>query len=356
MSGGRGADGRKVRRILLVQLRYMGDVLLCTPALRAARRRYPGARIDFLTAAPGADALAGNPFADEILAWRPGLREAWALRRELRGRRYDLVVDFQSMPRTARLVHATRAPLRLGVRGRGLRNRLYTHLVSKEPDAVYVARQKLNVLAPLGIEPPPESELSLDLAIGPEERRRAREVWERHGLAADRPVVAVSPVSREPFKQWGAARWAEVADGIADAGARILVTSGPGEREQAEAVVRRMRHPAVWDYGPTTLRELGALYERCALWVGNDGGPKHVAAAAGTPTLTVIRWRIGSHWTDAMAAVPHAFIDAAPPQGCDLRCTKCLHRSCLDEISPDAVLAAAGALLRERATLREHSS
>jgi heptosyltransferase III len=342
-----GPGAAEPRRILLVQLRNMGDVLLCTPAVRAARRAYPDAEIDFLAAAPGVDALTGNPYLDTLLTWRPGWREHWRLWRHLRRRRYDLVADFQSTPRTARLVWVTGAPRRLGVRGRGPRNRVYTDLVPKMKGPVYTAVQKLAVLSPLGVEP--GSDLSLDTVIGPAERAWADEIWDRFGLGKGAPVIAISPVAREPFKQWGADRWAEVADEVAAAGARVLITSGPGEREHAAAVVARMQRPAVWDYGTGSLRGLAALYERCGLWLGNDGGPKHVAVAAGTPTLTVIRWQLGPCWTDLTSAVPHLFVDAAPPGGCNLRCEICAHRNCLQALPPAEVASAALEMLRSSA-------
>jgi ADP-heptose:LPS heptosyltransferase len=104
---------------------------------------------------------------------------------------------------------------------------------------------------------------------------------------AEGGIVAISPVSLHDYKQWGAANWAVVADALADEGLRILITSGPGELEQARAVADQMKHPAIWNYGSTTVRQLTALYEQCALWAGNDGGPKHLAVAAKTKTVSV---------------------------------------------------------------------
>src|SRR5690606_7346505 len=108
--------------------------------------------------------------------------------------------------------------------------------------------------------------------------------------------------------------------------------------DQVRDVAERMRHPPVWRYGPTTIEEAGALVERCVFWTGNDGGAKHIAAAVGSPTLTVIRWRIGPVWTDATAAAPQWFIDHAPPGECDQRCLHCAQSGCLAAITPDEVL------------------
>lgn len=269
-------------RILLIQLYHLGDVLLTTPAIRATRQKYPDAHIDFLTGALGGQALEGNPHLDNILVDPK--------RGDLRRARYTMVADMHSVPRTALYTFSTRARIRAGVRGRGPRNLAYTHLRERELGATYMAEQKLRVLAPLGVT---SGSLELEICHA-QAQGKAREIL----AGLPRPVVAVSPVAKHAFKQWGAERWAAVADHLAEQGASILITSGPGEAEQARAVGERMKHPALWQYGKTTVSELAALYAECALWLGNDGGPKHIAVAARTPTVTVYRKRLGRVWSD----------------------------------------------------------
>lgn len=273
------------RRILLIQLHHLGDVVLTTPAIRACRAAFPDSRIDFLAGALGAQALAGNPHLDEILV-EPALRA-------IRARAYDAVIDMHSVPRTALYTFASRAATRAGIRGRGPRNLAYTTLFEREDRAVYMARQKAQLLSALGVATA-NIDVRLEIAFGAAELQRAHEIV--GGLQA--PVVAISPVARHEFKQWGATRWAAVGDALAAAGASVIITSGPGEREQAQAVANAMTAPALWQYGSTTVRELGALYAQCVVWLGNDGGPKHIAAAAGTPTITVYRKQLGRVWSD----------------------------------------------------------
>ena len=275
-------------RILLIQLHHLGDVLLTTPAVHAARLAFPHARIDFLTDAPGAQALHANRHLDNILV-QPKLL---AVHRA----RYDAVVDMHSVPRTARVVAASRAPIRIGLRGRGPRNLAYNRLLPRETEAVYMARQKLRMLAPLNV-PTDTADLSLEIVIADADRLHAARQW--HALELiDQPVIAISPVAKHDFKQWGPANWALVADALAARGLRILITSGPGEREQAQAVANMMKTRAAWDYEPTSVQQLAAMYQRCMLWLGNDGGPKHIATAAGTPTITVYRRQLGAVWSD----------------------------------------------------------
>jgi heptosyltransferase III len=299
--------------LLLIQPRWMGDVLLCTPALRAARRALPHARIDFLTEAAGAAVLGGNEDLDGILTGPVGSRLSTI--QEVRRSRYDAVVDFRSTGSTALVTLASGARIRVGLHGRGLRNGAYTELLPKEKGPVYMARQKLAMLEPLGIEIA-GADIGLSIAIGERERQRAAEIWSACGFDDNTVVVAVSAVSRVEAKQWGSSRWAAVADHVAELGARVLLTSGPGERGEAAATAALMRSSAVWDYGDTTLRELAALYQRCRFWLGNDGGPKHIAAAAGIPTVTVFRDAIGAVWTADEPRGRHIFFEPErPPPG-----------------------------------------
>lgn len=338
-------DRSTISHLLLLQLYHLGDVALATPAIRAARQAFPSARIDFVTGVAGAEVLAGNPHLERIHRWQRGLSHGTELLRTLRAARYDAVVDLHSRPRTALMTAATRAPARIGLVGRGPRNRAYTHLLPREPGPVYMALQKVRLLEPLGIDPC-SAELRLEVFLDEDDRAFAASVWQQHALDGAEPVVAVSPVARHHFKQWGAERWAALADRLADEGARVLITNGPGERDQARAVADSMRHPAVWQYGETRVRQLAALYQRCALWIGNDGGPKHLAVAVGTPTISVVRWGLAPVWCDTRPGSQQLGFDPPPPQGCDRRCPQCTHVGCLGAVTVDQVAEAALARLR----------
>jgi ADP-heptose:LPS heptosyltransferase len=330
-------------RLLLIQSRWMGDVLLCTPAIRALRESFPHAHLTFLSEEPGADALAGNPHLDEVLVLEGGAVE---LQRQVRARAFTTVIDFRSTGTTARVTGLSGAPMRIGWRGRGPRNLAYTHLVRRDIGLEYVARQKLRLLSPLGIDWR-AADASLEIAVGAEELLAASRLWERHALDGKR-VVAVSPVSRTRHKQWGFARWAEVADAIAASGATVLLASGPGEADQLRTVAERMAHPVVVDATARSVRELAAVYRRCELWTGNDGGLKHVAAASGTPAVTVCRWQQSGAWSDLSEGSEQWALEAEPPGGCDLRCDRCAHLACLQALTVERVVEKLLAVLAER--------
>jgi len=307
-----------VRRILVIRLRRLGDTLLVTPVLRALRGAYPEAEIDVLVQPEFDAALRGNPHVHGLVAARSGARAWVEWARACRQRPYDAVLDLQASSRTTMFALGTRAPVRVGWRKRWIRDVAYTHLVDGWDDAIYFARKAMRVAEAVGA--PAVDGMQLDLAVTGADRAWAAGVVAGAKLQPGRPVVAVSVVAKAPRKQWPGPCCAALADELIERdGAQVMFTNGPGQIEQVRAIVGQMRHvPALWDYGPTTLTQLGALYERCTLWVGNDGGPKHLATAVRCPTVTVIKR--GDHlvWVDAEDPQQVALFPAAPADPQDL--------------------------------------
>jgi ADP-heptose:LPS heptosyltransferase len=345
-----------VDRILLIHLEDLGDVVLSTPAIRAARRAYPRARIDFITGKAGVAVLQNNPYLDHIIPWTRGRRHLHLLA-ALPLQRYDATVDFQCRRRSIQLSWMSGARLRVGSDRTDWRNLVYTHIVpDPETARVYVAKQKLEYLRPWGIEPtgaPEDWQTELFPSAG--DQAWADEVFERFSLDDGAPVVALSGATLKQFKQWGIENWVHVEDALADAGAKILLTHGPGERDQVRALAARTKADVIWDYGATTVLQAAALMQRCTMWVGNDGGAKHIASAVGLPTVVVNRWRISPIWSDVRPEALQLTIERTPLVSCVEFCSRCPHRSCLHEVTTDDVMRATLAMLA-RATRNLHSA
>jgi len=302
-------------RILIIRLRRVGDLLLLTPTLKAIRNARPLARIEVLAQRGFHRALAGNPLVDRLLVLDrglPGLARMIALCR--RGR-YGVTLDLQSSPRSVPFVLASGSPVRVGWKKRALRDWVYSHLVPGWNDPIYLARSFARMAEVIGVPAPTDYRLEFPLSAS--DRARAGEIFHQGGIREDRPVVALSPVANVPRKQWKPGGFAEVADLLVRArDAQILLTGGPGEQRQMRAVVTLMQEgPALWNYGDTSLGELAALYERCHLWIGNDGGPKHVATAAGCPTVVVLRSGDERYWTDCSQDPDQAAVWGPPGPG-----------------------------------------
>ena len=338
-------------RILVIRLRRLGDLLLITPTLRAIRLAHPAARLDVLVSAGFEGVLNGNPRINEVLVLGPGLHAWMRVFATCHQRCYDLVLDLQSSPRSLPFVLLSGAAVRVGWKKRWVRDWAYTHLVPGWNDPVYVARNTLRVAAAIGTPPPPD--LRLELAVSAADRVRAAAVFERAGIDPARPIVALSVVAQVPRKVWPLERYAVLADRlIVSWGAQIVLSSGAGELAQVQRVVDRMRErPALWNYGPTTIQELGAIYERCHLWIGNDGGPKHVATAVGCPTLVVIKPGDDRFWTDcgespmqlAVQPLPEAGPEALP-SAISVEQVERIASRCLDTHSPRAARVCAAVI------------
>jgi ADP-heptose:LPS heptosyltransferase len=330
-------------RILLIQLRRIGDVLMTTPALRALREALPAAHIAYLTEAPSDAVLRLNPRLSEVKR-HPAEQGLWGhlrLMRELRKERYDAVIDFFSNPRSAQLAWATGAPRRIGFAFPG-RRWAYTDPIEPQPGRRYAAAHKAALLGPLGIAVPA---LLPEVFLSPEHRADAERLLAGLGVREGELLVALCPVSRQPYKVWPARHFARIGDALIERyGARVLLCWGPGEEGFVNAVRAEMAHQALPDYPVPGLLQMAALLERCHLYVGNDNGPRHFAIAVGTPTVAVFGRPFPENWTPPGDPL---HIAVAHDPGCKAHCTypRCTHLNCINAVPYRAVEQAVESLL-----------
>lgn len=281
------SDKSPIRRILVTRMKFIGDVVLTTPVLRTLRAAFPDAYIAYLGDRDAVSLLEWNPCLDEIIPFdfrRSTLREqarvAWLLRR----RRFDLAIDLFGNPRSALLTWLSGARIRVGPERKG-RGRLYTVRVrddGKPKSAIAFHHQSLQAV---GISASSEK---TEIHLTEEERRRGRETI---AMAAQNSggarVVGIHAGASWPAKRWPAERFAAVADRCAAIhGVRVILTAGPKDEETIAAVERASArlHPVL---SGLPLRELAAVIAGCDVFVSNDAGPMHIAAAVGTPTIGI---------------------------------------------------------------------
>jgi len=261
-------------------------VLISTPVLASLREALPGTFLSMLVNPGTQSMVAENPHLDEVLVVersRSPLRQirfALALRR----RRFDLVIDLTDADRSAILNRITGAPIRVGFNREGRwRGRLYTHVVPVQRQPIPMVRQHLMALETLGIqvaESPPV------LRVRPEDEAAANAALGRVGIARDEPFVAMHPGARWWFKGWPAERFAGLIEYVqGKLGVKVVLLGGNQDREVAEAILRQIEAGGRSLVDQLGLLELAALLGRAVLFVGNDNGPMHIAAAMGTPVV-----------------------------------------------------------------------
>jgi ADP-heptose:LPS heptosyltransferase len=285
------------KKILAIQHRQMGDVLMCTPALSILKKEIPLCRIDFLTENIGQQVLKYNTHIDNliIVPRKPSVLETWQIISRLRGEKYDAVIDFFGNPRAGQLTLLSGAPARCGFRDASL-SMAYSRKFSVRDENEYSAHGKAGLVSLLGIKA--EQIPGIEFPVSEEEYIFAEKFWKDLGFSAEERVVAFCPVSRRDYKMWPPEYFARVADALIKRyGVKIWFVYGPGERALAESVAKNMNEKYTLDYEPPTLPQLRAVMEKCKMYVGNDGGNKHIAVTAGIATATLFRQLNPANWT-----------------------------------------------------------
>lgn len=277
---------QNVKRILLSRMKFIGDILLTTPVIHAVRDRYPDAYIAYLGDSQAVSLLEHNPYLNEIIPFdfsKPVFLEQPAVMYKLRKERFDVFVDFFSNPRTALLARASGAPVRIGKESKG-RGKLYTHRIQDNGKPKTAIEFHYQYVQPLGVEP---TQFRTEIFLTEEEKREARNYLKWQDIDVDKPIVGLHPGATWPAKMWSWENFADLADHIrAKLNAQVVITQGPNDAELVEHISKR----AVANLlilNPMPLRQLAAILSQFNVYVANDNGTMHIAAAVGTKTIGI---------------------------------------------------------------------
>ena len=353
-------------RLLLIRPDHLGDLLMTSPAVELLRKAQPEARLTMMVGPWGAEVAHRDPLLDEvILCPFPGFTRApkgsplgpyrllWRTARELRRGRYDaaLLLRFDHWW-GAWLAAQAGIPVRVGRAVRECRPFL-THPVDT-PGRDHWVEQSLSMARRLleiqGV--PAEAaayRTGLRFGLREEDEEEARRLAAELRLESDRPMVAFHPGTGSPLKLWPEDRWIMLGWTLAARGARIVVTGSSGERGAAERIAAAIPDARSLA-GRTGLGPLAAVFRRCALVVGTDNGPLHLAVAVDVPTVHIFGPTdpaVFGPWGDASrhrvvaapwAEAPCGRLDLEPPAGG--------YASCMEAISVETVAAECVGLLR----------
>lgn len=342
------------QKILLIQLRRIGDVLMCTPALRALRANFPKSYIAFITEKESSDILTLNPYLDEVMVLERekyrnplySLKKIWQIRKK----RFDLVIDFLGNPRSAYISFLSGAKRRVGF-NLPLRRFFYNVIIKSDQKPKYAAAHKLDALQALGIE---SFDLKLDFLIPDEAGIFAERFFKENGLDQNNLIISISPTSRRHFRRWPLERFARLADWlILRFKATIVLVWGPGERKVVERVKDLMKEKPLICWETENLFQLGAILKRCDLHIGNDNGTKHIAVAMGKPTISIYGPQDPVSWTYPDFS-QHKFLKKKVNcPDCEKIKHKCTELSCLDLISVEDVQKVSLQLLKDHKKAKE---
>ncbi|MBI3808559.1 MAG: lipopolysaccharide heptosyltransferase II [Nitrospirae bacterium] len=339
-----------IKRILVRGPNWLGDAVMCEPALRGLRRLFPDAQIALLVKPAVADLFAGHPALTRVLSYdskghHAGLSGKWGLAGQLRLQGFDLAVLFQNAFEAAFLTFLAGVPRRYGYATDG-RSLLLSDPVAV-PDRrtlVHQVRYYWDLLEPLGLKGDP---LAPELVVFPEEEQAMAGRFAQGGLTATDVVVGVNPGSTYGgAKRWLPERFAEVTERLCSTiresrgqQVSVVIVGAKGEEGLGQEIAARLSYPSLVLSGTTTIRELMVAVKRCAMLLTNDTGPMHIASAFQVPVVAIFGptdWRTTSPFGSAHAIVRQP-VDCAP---CLLRECPIDHR-CMTWVTVDQVYEAA---------------
>jgi ADP-heptose:LPS heptosyltransferase len=349
----------RFRNILVIQLGDIGDVVLATASFQALKDHLPDSRVYALVRKGCGALLAADPTLSGIFESRRGGgklsdigKENLALARGLRSERFDLVIDLRTGDRSAILALLARGTEKVAFAGDGafwrrfVFTRLLDRLVAAPPPAHPGADQSLRILRAAGLAVKP---FLPRLHVPGETDAAAAEILSAAGISRGTRFVTINPFSRWKYKEWGYDRWAVVIAALGERHGLPSVLVGSAEESgEAAGILKKAGGAGRSIAGKTSLGELAAVLGRSALHMGVDSAAPHIAAALGTPTVTIFGpsdWRA---WT-----IPDATHRVVCPDDPCVPCHKkgCDHSEvslCLDKMEPDKVIGEVEAALEAR--------
>ncbi len=336
------------KRILIVRLSAIGDVMMTTPVAQALRTAFPDAYIAWVVESKSKDVLTGNPYLDEVIVWQHStsgrigkaagsLASIVRLRRELRQQRFDTAIDFQGLLKSAFVARLSGARTCVGYdNAREGASRLYNrvlHIANRDARGIQLYS---DMLEQLGVKP---GALEMHMPLTQADRELAHELITRDG----RKTVALCPATTWPQKHWTEEGWASLADRLAqEHNAQTIFMGSPADAGMIARIMTLMHtHPTI-AAGKTTIKQAAAVLEQSDLVISVDTGLFHIANALNRPLIGLFGPTLWNYLgkKDTLSIVAKNL----PCMPCFRRPT-CKRFDCMCDITPDDVLSESGAWL-----------
>ena len=326
-------------RVLIVKLSAIGDIVMATPAARAVKEAVPQSYVCWAADTRFAELVRGNPDVDEVICWarNSGVVGAWHAGREVRSRRFHVVMDLQGNGKSSILVRLSGAPRRIGYR----RAREKAHLAYNErvecpafPHGMSCHQELLRAFAPNA----QFRHSAMHVPVTEQDRRFASDLL-RTTVGDGSRFAVFFPATTRANKHWPVEHWSRLADLMEqELGLVPLFLGSPADKPLVNCILSPVAGQAASAVGSTTLLQAAALIERASLAVGVDTGLLHIAQAVKRPTIGLFgpsdAW-LNHDGVDGFRALREP-MDCSPCR----RSPTCRDFDCMRAIRPEAVLAA----------------
>jgi len=343
-------DWQSVRRVLVVRLRSIGDTVLTTPSLYAIKRFVPHARVDVLLEDWVAPVLEGFEYVDNIVTLKRGSTAARAVvARHIRSTRYDVAYNLHGGTTATLLTRASGARHRVGYSSYQY-GRLHNHLAPSSAvlwgrDKTHSVEQQLALLGWTGV--PVTDRPATRLAVTDRAVTSISATLRAAGLEEKTPLAVIHPTAAFDTKQWATDRFARVAESLASRGFVVVAITASTEVPVADKLKHLTKTPVV-ALTDLSLPEVTALLARARLFVGNDSGIAHMAAAVGAPSVVIFGSSNTAHWRPWAKAPAEVVVEELDCQPCHgYFCEKFDEPECIKRVPVERVLGSIDRVLRE---------
>jgi len=339
------------KKIAIVKLSALGDIVHALPVASALRERYPHAHLAWIVERKGRAILEGNPDLDEIITFDKArwIRELpyphrtlsviWEIGHFaylLRTANFDLAIDLQGLMKSGILTWLTGASVRIGFSSdccREAANARFTtyHVTPLEGD-VHIVDKNLSLVRGLGINTRLKQ---FNIHIPESDRVYVHDFLHKQQVAEDTPLVVINPGAGWETKCWGEDNFASLADMItSEVGGLVIFLWSPSELPLVKSIQRKMHHPSLRAC-PTNLKQSMALMQRAHLFIAGDTGPLHMAAALDIPCIGI--FGPTSPERNGPYGKTHRVVQTdVPCRGCYQRF--CTSKKCMESIQADRIL------------------
>ena len=288
-----------IQRILLIRLSSIGDVLLASPVAEKLRQHFPNAHITWVVETKSKDVIEGNPFVDEVLVWH---RKSWKsdarqkkeylqlinlnynFLQSIRALQADLVINMQDDFRSAVLANISGAKYRVCPKTFRKSNKWFANVLVDNTMEKHVMLKYVSLLSPLGID---VKDARMTMPFTSQDSAYANSLLFEQNLQSKQFVV-LNPAASSEKKIWPTKYYAALADLLIEkCNTQVIFLGADSDRDLVAEIICKMNHKAHDFSGRTTLNQLGALVEKAQLFISGDTGPLHIAAAVGTPTVSL---------------------------------------------------------------------
>ena len=278
------------KRILLIDLLYMGDLIFATPFFRQLRKNYPESEIDIIVNANFYDLIEDNPYFDKVIAYDKNwsIKESYNFAKEINKENYDLGINIHGNWRTILLMYLISPAYNIGYGGDG--KSLFLDKTIETTADLHMVEVYLQFLEKMGLKrfADDKIELKVDEIAEKNMEKFLVEKYNQKKMKKDKSLVALNTGGTWPTKRWPKKKYAKLADEIKNQGEQVIFIGGPSDKKRVKDIISMMENNRVINAaGKTSLKELAALVKICDLVISNDSGPAHVAAAVGTKTITI---------------------------------------------------------------------